>query len=62
MAPRRLAKVIRELRGEMTQEQLAKLASRGGPPKGDAQLYRSARDWAEEESQHRHHAKDRASP
>jgi transcriptional regulator with XRE-family HTH domain len=33
MASRRLAKVIRELRGEMTQEQLAKLASRGGPPK-----------------------------
>ena len=33
MAPRKLAKVIRELRGEMTQERLAKLASRGGPPK-----------------------------
>ena len=30
---RKLAKVIRELRGEMTQERLAKLASRGGPPK-----------------------------
>src|SRR5713226_4525866 len=35
MAPRRLAKVIRERREqlEFTQEQLAKLASRSGPPK-----------------------------
>ena len=35
MAPQRLAKVIRERREELelTQEQLAKLASRGGPPK-----------------------------
>ena len=33
MAPRTLAKVIRELRGEVTQEQLAKRASRGGPPR-----------------------------
>ena len=35
MAPRKLAKVIRERRVELdlTQERLAKLASRSGPPK-----------------------------